>query len=163
MSENLTLQLNKTIKTTRNRAFAAWTQPAELLQWFAPGPMKAESIDVDLRIGGIFRWAMSGPIQTGPSPQTGQTMNIVFSGQFLDIQVDRRLQFTWQSEANPADQTLVTVSFADVDGGTEVAITQERIATSEVFNRNKMGWATMLDKLAALCNETAVPAASAHA
>jgi uncharacterized protein YndB with AHSA1/START domain len=157
MSENLTLHLTKTIKTTPSRAFAAWTQPAELLQWFAPGPMKAESIDVDLRIGGVFRWAMS-PIQTGLSMQTGQTMNIIFSGKFLEIQADRLLQFTWASEANPADNTLVTVSFADVDGGTEVAITQERIATAEVLNRNKGGWASMLDKLAALCNETAVPA-----
>ena len=156
MSENLTLQLAKTIKTTRSRAFAAWTQPAELLQWFALGPMKAESIDVDLRIGGIFRWAMCGP-----SLQTGQIMNIVFSGQFVQIQPDKLLQFSWQSEANPADNTLVTVSFADVEGGTEVAIMQERIATTEILNRNKGGWATMLDKLTALCDETPVPAASA--
>jgi uncharacterized protein YndB with AHSA1/START domain len=162
MSENLTLQLTKTIKTTRNRVFAAWTQPDELLQWFAPGPMKADAISVDLRVGGIFRWAMS-PIQPGPSPQTGPPMNIVFSGKFLDIQADRLLQFTWQSEANPADSTLVTVSFADVAGGTEVAIIQERISSTEVFNRNKGGWSTMLDKLAALCNDVPVSAASASA
>jgi len=154
MSENLTLQLSKTIKTTRSRAFAAWTQPAELLCWFAPGPLKAESIDVDLRIGGIFRWAICVP-----SPQSGQTMNVVFSGEYLDIQADRLLQFTWRSEANPADHTLVTVSFADVDGGTEVALTQERIASSEIYTRNKGGWDSMLDKLAALCVEAAIPAA----
>lgn len=159
MSENLTLRLAKTIKTTRSRAFSAWTQPAELMQWFAPGPMKPQSSDVDLRIGGIFRWAMSGPsVHSGPSMQTPQSMNIVFSGQFLDIQADTRLQFTWQSEANPADRTLVTVSFADVDGGTEVVITQERISSNEILNRNKGRWASMLDKLAALCSETPVPA-----
>jgi uncharacterized protein YndB with AHSA1/START domain len=157
MSENLTLQLSKTIKTSRSRAFAAWTQPAELMQWFAPGPMKAESIDVDLRIGGIFRWAICVP-----SPQNGQAMNVVFSGQFLEIQANKLLRFTWQSEANPSDSTLVTVSFADVEGGTEVALTQERISTSEIFNRNKGGWGSMLDKLAALCSE-AVSAASARA
>ena len=155
MSENLTLELSKTIRTTRSRAFAAWTQPAELMQWFAPGPMKPQSIDVDLRIGGVFRWAICVP-----SPQSGQTMNVVFSGEFLEIQADRLLQFTWQSEANPADSTLVTVSFADVEGGTEVALTQERITTSEIFNRNKGGWASMLDKLAALCNEAPVPASA---
>ena len=85
-------------------------------------------------------------------------MNVVFSGEFLEIQADRLLQFTWQSEANPADSTLVTVSFADVEGGTEVALTQERITTSEILNRNKGGWASMLDKLAALCDEAPVPA-----
>ncbi len=154
MSENLTLQLSKIIRAPRSRAFAAWTQPAELLQWFAPGPMKAESIDVDLRIGGIFRWAMCGP----SLQSAGQTMTVVFSGKFLDIQADKLLQFTWQSEGNPTDNTLVTVSFADVDGGTEVAITQQRISTTEVFNRNKSGWGSMLDKLGALCENVAVPA-----
>jgi len=158
MSDTLTLQLSKTIKTTRSRAFAAWTQPAELIHWFAPGPMQPDSITVDLRKGGVFRWAMCGP-----SPGTGQPMNVVFSGEFLDIQPDKLLQFTWQSEGNPGDQTLVTVSFADVEGGTEVALTQERIATSEIYNRNKMGWGSMLDKLAVLCDEAAVPAAPANA
>ena len=153
MSENLTLQLSKIIKAPRSRAFAAWTQPAELMQWFAPGPMKPQSIDVDLRIGGVFRWAMCGP-----SLQTGLTMNVVFSGQFLDIQAEKLLQFTWQSEGNPQDHTLVTVSFADVEGGTEVAITQERISTAEVFNRNKIGWSSMLDKLAVLAEPSVVHA-----
>jgi uncharacterized protein YndB with AHSA1/START domain len=119
--------------------------------------MKAESIDVDLRIGGVFRWAICVP-----SPQNGQIMNVVFSGKFVDIQADKLLRFTWQSEGNPQDHTLVTVSFADVEDGTEVAITQERIASTEIYDRNQGGWASMLDKLAALCNEAAVPAASSH-
>ncbi|KAA6460897.1 SRPBCC domain-containing protein [Acidobacteria bacterium AB60] len=148
MSENLTLQLTKMIKTKRSRVFAAWTEPAALMQWFAPGPMRPDSIDVDLRVGGIFRWAMSLP-----SPQGGQVMKVVFSGEFVEIETDRLLQFTWRSEGNPADETLVTVSFADVDGGTEVALRQERILNSEIYQRNKGGWESMLEKLGALCTE----------
>ena len=156
MSENQTLQLSKTIKATRSRAFAAWTQPTELMHWFAPGPMKPESVNVDLRIGGVFRWEICVP-----APQNGQQMNVVFSGKFLEIQPDRLLQFTWQSEGNPSDHTLVTVSFADVEGGTEVALTQERISTSEIYNRNKSGWVSMLDKLVSLCEESQIPATPA--
>ncbi len=153
MSENLTLQLSKIIKAPRSRAFAAWTEPAELMQWFAPGPMQPDSVSVDLRVGGVFRWAICAPSQP-----TGQRINVVFSGQFLAIRADELLQFTWQSEGNPDDHTLVTVSFADVEGGTEVAISQERISTSEIYNRNKMGWSSMLDKLAALAEPSAVHA-----
>lgn len=145
MSENLTLQLNKIIKTTRSRAFAAWTQPSDLVHWFAPGPMQVESVQVDLRVGGAFRWAMKGP-----SPRTGQDMHIAFIGEYLDIEADKLLRFSWKSEGNPEDTTLVTVAFNDVEGGTEVALTQERISTADVYNRNKMGWSSMLDKLAAL-------------
>jgi uncharacterized protein YndB with AHSA1/START domain len=158
VSENLTLQLSKIIKAPRNRTFAAWTQPAELMQWFAPGPMKAESIDVDLRIGGVFRWAICVP-----SPQSGQAMNVVFSGKYLEIQDDKLLRFSWQSEANPADETLVTVSFADVEGGTEVAITQERLISSEIYNRNKGGWISMLDKLEVFAASAATEPSVAHA
>jgi uncharacterized protein YndB with AHSA1/START domain len=145
MSENLTLQLSKIIKTPRSRAFAAWTQPADLMRWFAPGVMQPDSVNVDLRVGGTFRWAMCGP-----SPRTGQNMQVVFSGQYLDIIADKLLRFSWQSEGNPDDSTVVTVAFNDVDGGTEIALTHERIATTDVYNRNKMGWGSMLDKLAAL-------------
>lgn len=151
MSESLTLQLSKTIRTTRARAFAAWTQPAELMQWFAPGPMHPESIEVELRVGGVFRWVMSGP-----SPANGQHVRVVFAGEFLEIEPGRRLQFTWQSESNPADSTRVTVSFADVEGGTEVLLFQERISTEEIYNRNKSGWGSMLEKLAALCADATV-------
>jgi uncharacterized protein YndB with AHSA1/START domain len=145
MSENLSLQLNKIIKATRSRAFAAWTRPSDLMHWFAPGPMQVDSIHVDLRVGGTFRWAMKGP-----SPGTGQEILIVFSGEYLDIEADKLLRFSWQSEANPEDTTLVTVAFSDAEGGTKVALTQERIGTAEIYNRNKMGWGSMLDKLAAL-------------
>ena len=145
MSENLTLQLSKIVKTPRSRAFSAWTQPTELMRWFAPGPMQPESISVDLRVGGTFRWAMQGP-----SPRTGQNMQVVFSGQYLDVIADKLLRFSWQSESDPDDSTVVTVAFNDVDGGTEIALTHERIATTDVYNRNKMGWGSMLDKLAAM-------------
>ena len=145
MSESLTLQLSKIIKAPRSRAFAAWTQPSDLMYWFAPGDMQVESVDVDLRVGGAFRWAMKGP-----SPRTGQDMHIVFTGEYLDIETNKLLRFSWQSEGTPEDTTLVTVAFNDVEGGTEIALTQERIATRDVYNRNKMGWSSMLDKLATL-------------
>jgi uncharacterized protein YndB with AHSA1/START domain len=157
MSENLTLQLSKIIKTPRSRAFAAWTEPRDLMHWFAPGAMQVESINVDLRVGGTFRWAMMGP-----SPRTGQDMHIVFTGEYLDVVADQLLRFSWQSEGNPQDRTVVTVAFNDVEGGTEVSLTQERISTAEVYNRNKMGWGSMLDKLVSLCDDSMVHAAEAH-
>ena len=145
MSENLTLQLSKIIKTPRSRAFAAWTQPSDLVHWFAPGAMQVDSVQVDLRVGGAFRWAMKGP-----SPRSGQDTLIVFIGEYLDIEADKLLRFSWKSEGNPEDTTLVTIAFNDVEGGTEVALTQERIGTTDFYNRNKMGWSSMLDKLATL-------------
>jgi uncharacterized protein YndB with AHSA1/START domain len=153
MSENLTLQLDRVIRAPRSSVFAAWTQPDELLHWFAPGPMRAQSIDVDLRVGGIFRWTMQGTL-----PGTAEPMLIAFSGVYQEIVPYELLRFSWQSEANPQDSTLVTIAFSDVDGGTQVALTQERIPTQEIYNRNSGGWSSMMDKLASLVQPVTVQA-----
>jgi uncharacterized protein YndB with AHSA1/START domain len=145
MSEYLTLQLSKIIKTPRSRAFAAWTQPAELMRWFAPGPMRPGAATVDLRLGGRFRLAM-----TGPSPRSGEEMRLAFTGTYDIIVPDERLRFTWEVEGDPGDPTVVTVDFNEVDGGTEVLLTQERIPNTDLLNRNRGGWSGMLDKLARL-------------
>ncbi|HEY1985421.1 MAG TPA: SRPBCC domain-containing protein [Terracidiphilus sp.] len=156
MSENLTLRLTRTIKASRMRAYEAWTQPEALMRWFAPGPMNPQSATVDLRETGRFRLAMAGP-----SPRTGQEMNITFTGTYQEIVAGSLLRFSWEVEGDPGDPTLVTVEFKDVEGGTEVALTHERIPNQELLNRNKMGWGGMLEKLAAACEEReAVTAAS---
>ncbi len=149
MSENLTLQLSRVVKTSRTKAFAAWTQPDALLRWFAPGPMRPQSADVDLRQDGTFRLAMAGP-----SPHTGQMMNIVFTGTYQQIVPDELLRFSWEVEGDPGLPTLVTIAFKDVEGGTEIALTHERIPNAELLNRNRFGWSAMLEKLAALREET---------
>jgi uncharacterized protein YndB with AHSA1/START domain len=142
MSQNLTLHLDKVIRAPRSRVFAAWTQPEELMHWFAPGPLRAKSINVDLRVGGAFRWAF-----LTPSPDGGEPMEIAFSGAYQEIVPDVLLRFHWKSELQPEDSTVVTVAFTDVDGGTQVALTQERILNQEIYNRNSGGWASMLEKL----------------
>jgi len=150
MSENLTLQLSKIIKASRSRTFEAWTRPEDLLHWFAPGPMKATTIDVDLTVGGVFRWAMQGP-----SSRSGEMTQVVYIGVFQEIVPDQLLKFSWQPEGNPSEDTLVTVTFADVEGGTEVMLTHEHIPSTDIYNRNKMGWGSMLDKLCGLIERVA--------
>ena len=142
MSQNLTLHLHKMIRAPRSRVFAAWTQPDELMHWFAPGPLSAKSINVDLRVGGTFRWAFMIT-----SPEGGGPMEVAYSGAYQEIVPDELLRFQWKSELRPEDSTVVTVAFTDVDGGTQVALTQERILDQEIFNRNSGGWASMLEKL----------------
>ena len=145
MSEHLSLQLSKIIRAPRSRTFEAWTRPEDLLCWFAPGAMKASSIDVEPTVGGTFRWVMQGP-----SPRTGENMTIAFTGTFQEIVPNELLKFSWQSEGNVEDPTVVTVIFTDVDGGTEVVLLHERIGNSDIYNRNKLGWSSMLDKLGML-------------
>ena len=146
MSENLTLQLTKIIPATRSRVYAAWTRPEELVLWFAPGPMRPGSVWIDLREAGRFRLAMQAP-----SPLTGEEIELTFTGTYEKIVPEELLRFTWEVEGDAGDPTLVTVVFKDVEGGTEVLLTQERIPNSDLLRRNRGGWSGMLEKLTRQC------------
>jgi uncharacterized protein YndB with AHSA1/START domain len=143
--EGLQLQLKKTIKTTRETAFAAWTKPEILRKWFGPGQMLPVEAEVDLRVGGKLRFVIEGV-----SPRSGQHMQITFEGVFREIVPAKKLSFEWEVAGDPGESTVVTVEFFDVEGGTEVVLTQDRIPNEELLGRNKMGWGGMLEKLAEL-------------
>ena len=145
MSESLTLQVSRVIRTSRERAFAAWTSPEALMRWFAPGAMRVLAAEVDLREGGVFRAAVQGP-----SPRNGQEISIAFTGIYQKIVPGELLSMRWEVAGDPGEPTMVTVEFRDAAGGTEVSLTQERIPNADIFNRNRSGWGGMLDKLAGL-------------
>ena len=153
MSECLSLQLSKTIKTARHRVFAAWTRPEELVQWFAPGPLRVGNVTVDLREAGQFRLSM-----IVPSHQTGAEVCLTFIGTYEKVVPDELLRFRWEVEGDPGKPTLVSVAFKDVDGGTEISLLQEQIHNEELLNRNRGGWTGMMDKLARLCDAETVDA-----
>ena len=153
MSENLTLQLNRVYKQSRKRVFEAWTTPEQLTQWFAPGPFLAQSAEVDPRQGGIFR-----VVWFGPSPLHGGEMYIRLSGIYRQFVPNELLCFSWNVEADLGEDTLVTVKFADCEGGTKVSVTQERIPTEEMLKRNGGGWGSCMEKLAVLCEAAEVGA-----
>ena len=147
-SENLTLTVSRVVKASRERVFAAWTNAEQMMRWFAPGPMQPTTVDVDLREGGQFRAAMQGP-----SPRTGQEMCVTFTGTYQRIVAEELLVFSWEVEGDPGDPTLVTVMFAEVEGGTEVTLKHERVPNVELVNRNRFGWTAMLEKLDKVCSE----------
>lgn len=144
-SETLRLQLSRVVRTSRKRAFAAWTRPELLMRWFGPGKMLPAEVDVDLRVGGRCRFVINGP-----SPRTGLEMTITFTGTFREVVEDERLSIEWEVAHDPGDPTLVTVEFRDVAEGTEVTLTHERIPNADLLSRNQMGWSAMLEKLAEL-------------
>ena len=41
--------------------WTGWTTPEILKKWFTPAPWVTEEVEIDLRLGGIFRTVMSGP------------------------------------------------------------------------------------------------------
>lgn len=139
MTETHSLKIASTIKAPRAKVFAAWTTPDILAKWFAPGPRTPNAEILDVRSGGKYRIVMKGEED---SP--------IAVGEYKEVVDGRKLVFTWGWDGDPSQPTLVTVTFADVAGGTEVVLLHERFATAETCEHHRMGWQAIMDKLPAL-------------
>ena len=135
----------RTIAAPVARVFAAWTDPALLQQWLAPGFMRVVEARVDARPGGRYRVVVADPAGN----------RHVTTGEYREVVRDRRLVQTWIYEGDdpPVTRipTLLTVDFRDTGAGaTELAIRQDQLPTPEYREGNRAGWASCLDKLARL-------------
>ena len=45
----------------RDLVWAAWTDPKHLMQWWGPKGFTVVKCDMDLRVGGLFHYALKGP------------------------------------------------------------------------------------------------------
>jgi uncharacterized protein YndB with AHSA1/START domain len=93
--------------------FEAYSQPEHLMQWFGPKGFPLTLCEVDFRVGGRYRFAMTGPdgVQ-GPA----------FGGEYLEIVADRRIQYSNRFEAPDAEEMIITVTFAEAQGTTTLSI-----------------------------------------
>ena len=53
--------LSRVINARRELVFAAWSDPRHLPQWFGPAGFKVETKEIDIRVGGTWRFDMISP------------------------------------------------------------------------------------------------------
>lgn len=53
--------LSRVIKAKREYVFAAWADPNHLPCWFGPAGFKIETKEIDIRVGGVWRFDMLAP------------------------------------------------------------------------------------------------------
>lgn len=139
MTNSHSLRIASIIKAPRAKVYAAWTTPGILAQWFAPGPRTPLPEVLDVREGGTYRIVMQGA-DDAPTAV----------GEYRTVVAGEKLVFTWGWDGDPSQPTLVTVTFADVAGGTEVVLVHERFATAETCEHHRMGWQAIMDKMPGL-------------
>ena len=106
---------------TPERVFRAWTTPSEVAQWFGKQPNRLASADIDLRVGGLWRFAFSA--------------EEALHGAYLAIEPARLLSFSWMHERRLADGALqtsptsqVSVRFEPRQGGAYVRLVHEALS-----------------------------------
>jgi len=135
----LVLKLKHVVDSPRERIFNLLTEPAELAKWWGPHDFTTPEVELDLSVGGGYRFTMQ--------PPEGEAFHL--SGEFIEIDPPTRLVYTFRwDEPDPDDrETVVVLSLAAVGGATEVSLSQGEFATDERLALHRSGWADSLEKL----------------
>lgn len=135
------LVVRRAIRAARERVFALWTDPREIVQWWGPPGVTCPEAHVDLRPGGEYRIAN----------RFADGRLVWIRGRFEVVDPPQRLVYTWQVGDAPAPGAAierVTVHFESAGAGsTEVIVTHERIPNEETRRGHAAGWDGCLDGL----------------
>ena len=135
----LMLELRRVLPAPPPAVYAAFSDPRELAKWWGPQGFSIPSLDFHPRVGAAYRIEMQ--------PPDGAPFHL--TGVFRRADPPARLDFTfaWE-EPDPDDvETLVSLTFTDLGGSTQLAQTQGPFKTEARRALHHGGWTDSLDKL----------------
>ena len=134
--------MTRTFDAPRALVFEAWTERQHLERWQgAPQGFTVTTEQVDIRPGGAFRICMRSP----------EGVDHWLQGVYREVVAPERLVFThtWlDAERKPTTETLVTITFAERGGKTELTLRQSGFKSEESRAGHEGGWASTFDRLA---------------
>jgi uncharacterized protein YndB with AHSA1/START domain len=135
--------LTRVIDAPPERVFQAWTDPAQITQWFAPEGFENETLEIDIRPGGRWRFIYAAP------DGTRYENRMVF----LRIEAPRLIEMEHGADIDDDPTRFqVTITFdAQSNGKTVLTMRQlhpsaEQRAATIGFGAVEIGFST-LDKL----------------
>jgi uncharacterized protein YndB with AHSA1/START domain len=132
-----TVTVRREIAAPAETLFDAWLDPEQLGAWMRPRVISETRAETDPRVGGDFRIVM-----------VRDRSDLVHRGTYREIDRPNRLVFTWSSPATDHRDSVVTVTFEPLDGGsTMVEIHQVGLPGEEARAGHAEGWSDALDKL----------------
>ena len=134
------LRLTRHFDIPRERVFEAWTTPEALKRWWCPPGWVPERIDVDLRPGGAYCFAMR---------QAGEKTTVSIEGRFVEVVRPERLAYTWNWNGafDGMPETFVTVEFHGSAAGTDVVVTHENFPDVRLWHKHRTGWIDACDRM----------------
>lgn len=94
--------------------FEAYSRPEHIKRWFGPVGWPVTTAEIDFRVGGRFRFIMTGPSGVENTP---------FGGEYLEIVPDRRIVYDNGFELPGAERMVVTITFDQAGDRTTLTIT----------------------------------------
>jgi uncharacterized protein YndB with AHSA1/START domain len=136
--------MTRVFDAPRALVFKALTTPALLKRWFGPQGWELVECEVDLRVGGAWRFLSRGP--------GDRTMGM--RGTYREIAPPGRLQYTESFDDFDVGEALVTVTLVEENGRTtltNLVLSPSREVRDAVLKSGmERGAAEVYDRLAAL-------------
>ena len=139
-TDKTSLEIKRFINAPRERVYRAWTDPAQLKEWWGPEGVRTRNFVADAKVGGKYRWDLIN--------QEGEELSVF--GEYRELVPGKKIIFTWKWDDDDAWKNIssvVTVELSDRDGGTELRLTHEELPSEESRDRHNEGWNSVLDKL----------------
>lgn len=142
------LVITRVFEAPARLLFEAYTKPEHIKKWFGPKGWPVTFCEMDFRVGGHFRFAMTGPSGKQNEP---------FGGEYLEIVPDRKLVYDNGFLKPGSGRMIVTVSFDE--RGEETTLTIHTLFESVAMKNEhvsggyEVGTSSSLDLLADLATE----------
>jgi uncharacterized protein YndB with AHSA1/START domain len=92
IAERTSLEIKRFINVPPARVYDAWTDPAQLKEWFGPENVRTRNITADVRVGGKYRWDLI--------TQEGEEWAAF--GEYRELVPRKKIVFTWQWDDDEA-------------------------------------------------------------
>ncbi len=137
-----TVRLHRVLKTTPEKLYRAFTDPAAMAKWLPPYGFTCTVHAMDARVGGRFRMSFQN-FTTGHGH--------AFGGEYLELVPHERLRYTDTFDDPNLPGTMeVTVTLRPVVCGTELSVVQSGIPAAIPVEMCYLGWQESLAQLATL-------------
>lgn len=137
-----TVQLHRVLKTSADRVYRAFLDPAAMAKWLPPHGYTGQVHQMDTRVGGRYRMSFTN-FSTGGSH--------AFGGEYLELVPNEKLRYSAQfDDPNLPGKMQTTVTLRPVFCGVEVRVVQEGIPALIPVEACYLGWQESLVLLAQL-------------
>jgi uncharacterized protein YndB with AHSA1/START domain len=110
LPEDTQILITREFDAPARLVYRAWTTPELVSRWWSGDRGTVTSVDIDLRVGGTWRFVMSA----------NAGFEVAFHGEYREIVPAERLVWTEVFEGMPDAEAVCTMTFAEADGRTTV-------------------------------------------
>lgn len=120
-----------------DEAFNAWTDEAEIMQWFGAEANSVKRAEIELKIGGQWRFIFE---------ETAEK-TVSLEGEYLEISPGSCLVFSWRHVISTSDGAItktaaskVSIRFNEAPNGTQITLNHENIQSEDGRLGVGKGW-----------------------